>query len=93
VSFIGPYYAICRWTDPQWEHVAQTVEHEIVATYQGHEPIPPELGNAIVPDATPDGHFLGTVTIYQCFFSELWLNSLRLRDHELPEYPSVDDDS
>jgi hypothetical protein len=66
VSILGPYYVVHRLGLPGEEPCAQAVAREIEATYPGYEPIPPELGDAIVPDVLVCGQGLGMVTIYDC---------------------------
>ena len=41
---------------------------EIEATYPGYEPIPPEIGNEVVPDVD----VIGGATIYVCLLSTVW---------------------
>lgn len=45
---------------------------EIEATYSGYEPMPPEVGNVIVPDVFVGNQLLGEVTLYGCLFTEDW---------------------
>lgn len=71
LSVLGPYYGIHRTGDPREEPAARAVAREIEATYPGYAPIPPELGDEMVPDLIfhgPDRH----VTIYHCLLSENW---------------------
>lgn len=49
----------------------QDVAREIEATY-AYEPIPPELGNVVVPDVALDTVSLGEATIYNCLLSTHW---------------------
>ncbi len=71
VSLLGPYYGIRRLGAPDEEQPALDLAREIEATYPGHETIPPELGNEVVPDV---GNF-GKTTIYHCLLSEVWESS------------------
>jgi hypothetical protein len=54
------------------EPVAHEVIREIEATYPGYQPIPPELGNEVVPDVEMDGALMGTATIYIALLSKVW---------------------
>jgi hypothetical protein len=45
---------------------------EIDATYPGYRPIPPELGNEVVPDVAIDTVSMGKATIFMCLFSPKW---------------------
>lgn len=55
VCFLGPYYGIHRTGAPGEEPAASGIVREIEATYPGYEPIPPELGNEVVPDGLGRG--------------------------------------
>ncbi|WP_437478484.1 hypothetical protein WME75_30375 [Sorangium sp. So ce1014] len=70
VSFLGPYYAVHRTDDPHEEPVTSDIAQEIEDTYRGYQPIPPALGNEVVPDV--DKIWKGTATIYLCLFSVVW---------------------
>lgn len=72
VCFLGPYYAVNRTGAPGEEPAATEIAQEIEATYPGYQPIPPELGNEIVPDVSPEGVPLGEATIYVCLLSVVW---------------------
>jgi hypothetical protein len=72
VSILGPYYGIHRPGTPEDEPAASEVAREIKTTYPGYEPVPPELGNEVVPDVDLDGAPLGEATIYVCLFSIVW---------------------
>jgi hypothetical protein len=69
---IGPYYGIHHLGESG--EAPSVIAREIEATYPGHEPIPPELGDEVVPDvamalqAVP----LGKATIYVCLLSLAW---------------------
>lgn len=71
VSLLGPYYGIYRTGDPGEDLAALTIEREIQATYPGYEPIPPALGNEVVPGVIVHGPGRD-VTIYHCLLSERW---------------------
>jgi hypothetical protein len=68
VSLLGPYYGIPRTGAPGEEQAARDLAEEIEATYRRYEPIPPELGDEVVPDV---GYF-GETTIYECLLSQVW---------------------
>jgi hypothetical protein len=68
VSLLGPYYGVHRTGAPGEEPAALDLVREIEATYPGYEPIPPELGDEVVPDV---GNF-GKTTIYRCLLSDVW---------------------
>jgi hypothetical protein len=72
VSLLGPYYGIHRTGAPGEEPAACDIAREIEATYPGYQPIPPELGDEVVPDVTLDKRFFGQATVYECLLSELW---------------------
>jgi hypothetical protein len=68
VCFIGPYYGVhctgVRGERPAARDLARVIE----AIYPGYEPIPPELGNEVVPDVVD----FGKTTIYKCLLSDRW---------------------
>ncbi|WP_437997825.1 hypothetical protein WMF26_45445 [Sorangium sp. So ce185] len=72
VSLLGPYYGIHLPGIPEEEPVAREIAREIEATYPGYQPIPPELGNEVVPDVAMDAVPMGKATIYVCLFSSVW---------------------
>ncbi|WP_437643741.1 hypothetical protein [Sorangium sp. So ce362] len=72
VSLIGPYYGIHLPGIPEGEPVARESAEEIEATYPGYRPIPPELGNEVVPDVAMSVVLMGEATIYMCLFSSVW---------------------
>ncbi|WP_233561092.1 hypothetical protein [Sorangium cellulosum] len=72
VSLLGPYYGIHLPGIPEEEPVAREIAKEIEATYTGCQPLPPELGNEVVPDVDMDGVLMGEATIYVCLFSIVW---------------------
>jgi hypothetical protein len=73
VSILGPYYVVCHRDIPGAEPVAQDVAREIEATYGGYQPIPPELGNVVVPDIALDTVASGEATIYDCLLETCWM--------------------
>jgi hypothetical protein len=70
VSLLGPYYGIHDRGEPDEKPAAIT--EEIEATYPGYQPIPPELGNEVVPDVAMDMASFGEATIYIFLFSSVW---------------------
>jgi hypothetical protein len=81
VSLLGPFYGMDRTGDPGEEAVAIHLAREIESAYPGYEPIPPELGEEIVPDVCP----FERATIHGCLLS-LWLpDDLGPFDASLPE--------
>ncbi|XXY44356.1 hypothetical protein WME91_30555 [Sorangium sp. So ce269] len=72
VSLLGPYYGIHLPGIPEEEPVAREVAREIESTYPGYRPIPPELGNEVVPDVAMNVVLMGEATIYMCLFSDKW---------------------
>lgn len=73
VSLLGPYYGIHRTGAPGEELAARDIAREIEATYPGYEPIPPEIGDEVVPDVCAGGACLpGEATIHHCLFSAVW---------------------
>jgi hypothetical protein len=72
VCILGPYYGVHRTGDPGEEPAASEVAREIEATYPGYQPIPPEIGDEVVPDAGPPSGPFGEATIHEFLFSEVW---------------------
>ena len=72
VCVLGPYYGIRRMGAPGEEEAALDLTREIEATYPGYQPIPPELGDEVVPDVALDSKGFGRATIYHCLLSEAW---------------------
>jgi len=52
--------------------VAREIAREIEATYRGYQPIPPEIGNEVVPDVGMFAVLMGKATIGICLFSSVW---------------------
>jgi hypothetical protein len=69
VSILGPHYVVHRMGRPDEEPYAQAVAQEIEATYRGYEPIPPEIGDVVVPDITLDAKNFGQATVFDCLLS------------------------
>jgi hypothetical protein len=76
VSLLGPYYGIHRLGAPGEEEAALDLTREIEATYPGYEPIPPELGEEVVPDVALDKRGFGQATIHDCLISQEWKSSM-----------------
>jgi hypothetical protein len=72
VSLLGPYYGIHRTGAPGEEPAALELAREIEATYPGHQPISPEIGDEVVPDVTLEVRSFGEATIYECLLSTVW---------------------
>ncbi len=71
VSLLGPYSFVRHQGLSDEEPYVRDVAQEIEATY-GYEPIPPHLGNVIVPDVAFDAVGLGKAKIYDCLLSTAW---------------------
>ena len=72
VSLLGPYYGIHRTGLPVEELPAVDLAREIEATFPGYVPIPPELGNEVVPDVAPGNRLFGEATVYDCLLAGRW---------------------
>ena len=72
VSALGPYYGSHGSGALDEDEIVRDIAREIEATYPGYRPIPPELGNEIVPDVEMNGAEFGQATIYICIFSKVW---------------------
>jgi hypothetical protein len=66
----GPYYVIRHTGSPGED--PHEVAREIEATYAGYQPIPPEIGDVVVPDVALDTRGFGEVTIANCLLSTHW---------------------
>lgn len=100
VSVLGPCYGIRRTGAPGEEPRALELAREIEATYPGYEPIPPELGDQVVPDVTLDGRVFGKATVHDCLLSQDWewisrpYAGVRSRDYvEPPDDPGAEDEA
>jgi hypothetical protein len=82
VSILGPYYGILRTGLPGDEPAAGAIAQEIEATYR-YEPIPPEIGDTMVPDVALDARNFGEARIYECLLSHDW--EYRTRPPPYPE--------
>jgi hypothetical protein len=97
VSLLGPYYGIRRLGAPGEDLAALDLAREIEATYPGYEPIPPELGDEVVPDVTLDKRLFGEATVYDCLLAQEWAessgpyDSLRSPDYVDPDAPVTEE--
>lgn len=51
---------------------AQIMIDEMKLLFAEHEPMPPEIGNIVVPDVMAGNQELGKATLYHCFFTDSW---------------------
>ena len=56
---------------PEEQPYAAAMAREIETTY-GYEPMPPEIGNIIVPEVETASRRSGEATIYTCLMSDQW---------------------
>ena len=56
---------------PDEQPYAAALAREIAATF-GCEPMPPEVGEIIVPDASTNLRGLGEARLYDCLLSDSW---------------------
>jgi hypothetical protein len=70
VCCLGPYYGIHHTGEA--DEAPAAIAQEIEATYPGYEPIPPEIGNEVVPDVSAEPRLFGEATIYVCLLSTVW---------------------
>lgn len=63
---------VCFELAPDEQRFAQAIVEEIEATFPGHEPMPPNIGQLIVPDVDAKRDLMRTSTIYDCFFTDNW---------------------
>jgi hypothetical protein len=91
VSLLGPYYGIHRTGAPGEEPAVLDLTREIEATYPGYQPIPPELGDEVLPDLTLITSYFGDATIYLCLLSDTWGRSSprRRKPSSLPLGPPL----
>jgi hypothetical protein len=57
---------------PDEQPSAQIITEEILSIFPGYEPMPPEIGNVIVPDVVAGNQTLGETTLYHCLFTDDW---------------------
>jgi hypothetical protein len=69
VSLLGPYYGVHHLGE---RDEPADIAREIEVAYPGYTPIPPEIGNEVLPDVEGNSMWPGTNTIYVCLFSEVW---------------------
>jgi hypothetical protein len=69
VCLLGPYYGVHRTGAAGEEPMAGEVVREIEAAYPGFQPIPPEIGDEVVPEVDWP---LVKPTIHDCLLSEGW---------------------
>ena len=100
VSLLGPFYGVHRTGVAGEESAALDLVRAIETTYPGHEPIPAELGNEVVPDVALDAKGFGKATVYFCLLSPEWEwssrphNGTRSRDYvEPPDDPGSPDEA
>lgn len=51
---------------------AQVMVNEMALLFPKHEPMPPEVGNVVVPDIMAGNQGIGKATVYHCFFTDGW---------------------
>lgn len=51
---------------------AQVMVGEMKLLFPDYEPMPPEIGNIVVPDVMAGNQELGKATLYHCFFMDSW---------------------
>jgi hypothetical protein len=51
---------------------ARILEEEIVVTFSGYEPIPPDVGMTIIPDVGVSSRWFGEATLFHCLFADKW---------------------
>jgi hypothetical protein len=51
---------------------AQVMIDEMNLLFPAHEPMPPDIGNIVVPDVMAGNQELGKATLYHCFFTDSW---------------------
>jgi hypothetical protein len=58
---------------PDEQTYARVVVDEIAATFGDHyEPMPPEIGNVVVPDVVAGNKVIGEATLFHCLFTDNW---------------------
>jgi hypothetical protein len=57
---------------PDEQSSVQIITEEIQTVFPGYEPMPPEIGNVIVPDVVAGNQALGKTTLYHCLFTDDW---------------------
>lgn len=57
---------------PDEEPHAHALAGEISFVFPGYEPLPPEVGQVIVPDVVAGNKRMGQTTLYHCLFTDAW---------------------
>jgi hypothetical protein len=57
---------------PEEQPYAQALVEEIEATFGSYEPMPPEIGNIVVPEVVTSLHVMGEATLFHCLFTDNW---------------------
>ena len=70
VSFLGPYYGVHHLGES--DEAPAAIARQIEAVYPGHAPIPPDLGDEVIPDLGLGSMPFGTSTIYLFLLSRVW---------------------
>jgi len=57
---------------PDEEPYVRAVSEEISSIFPGYEPLPPEVGNVVVPDVVAGNQAMGKTTLFHCLFTDAW---------------------
>ena len=57
---------------PDEEPYARAVTEEILSIFPDREPLPPEIGNIVVPDVVAGNQSMGQTTLFHCLFTDTW---------------------
>jgi hypothetical protein len=58
---------------PDEQLYARALAEEIATTFGDHyEPMPPEMGNVVVPDVVAGNKVMGEATLFHCLFTDNW---------------------
>ena len=57
---------------PDEKPCVPVIVEELRAAFAGYEPMPPEIGNLVVPEAVTHFKMMGEATIYGCLFTPYW---------------------
>lgn len=67
---------VARYTQftftPDEEPYARIITEEILSVFPGYEPMPPEIGNIVVPDVVAGTKLMGKTTLFHCLFTDVW---------------------
>jgi hypothetical protein len=57
-----------------WQEAIATLKFvdEMKLLFPQHEPMPPNIGNLVVPDVMAGNQMIGRATLYHCFFTDSW---------------------